>query len=58
MPTVDRYSELQGDGLKEKLREFIKKINLDYNIVRKYISLFPDRVYRNLYQTGLIKELV
>ncbi len=58
MSTVDRYSELQGDELKEKLREFITVINLDYNIVRKYISLFPYRVYKNLYQTGLLKKLI
>ena len=25
---------------------------------KKYLSLFPDRVYRNIYQGGLMNELV
>jgi len=31
---------------------------VDFERVKKYISLFPDRVYRNIYQGGLMNELV
>ena len=58
MTTIDKYSELSGDLLKEKLQVFVKTINVDFEIVKKYISLFPDKVYRNIYQGGLMKELV
>ena len=58
MSTIDKYSELSGDLLKEKLQAFVKAINVDFEIVKKYISLFPDRVYRNIYQGGLMNELV
>ncbi len=58
MSTIDRYSEISGEELKEKLREFVSSLAVDFGEVRKYISLFPDRVYRNIYQGGLMSELV
>lgn len=58
MSTIDKYSELSGEELKRKLREFVTIIGVDFEQVKKYISLFPDRVYRNIYQGGLMNELV
>lgn len=58
MTTVDKYSELSGDLLKMKLKEFVNLLQVDFSVVKKYISLFPDRVYRNIYQGGLMGELV
>ena len=58
MTTIDRYSELSGDVLKMKLKEFVEVLNVDFSVVKRYISLFPDRVYRNIYQGGLMGELV
>lgn len=58
MSCIDKYSELSGDALKKKNREFVKLLNVDFDIVKEYISLFPDRVYRNIYQGGLMNELV
>lgn len=58
MSSIDKYSELSGDLLIEKLRQFVKAINVDFEQVKEYISLFPDRVYRNIYQGGLMNELV
>lgn len=58
MTIIDKYSELSGDALREKLRAFVKLLNVDFLMVKKYIPLFPDRVYRNIYQGGLMGELV
>ena len=58
MATIDRYSELSGEGLRVKLREVINTLNVDFRIVKEYIDLFPDRVFRNIYQGGLMSELV
>lgn len=58
MTNIDKYSELSGESLKNKLQEFVKALNIDFASVKKYISLFPDRVYRNIYQGGLMGELV
>ncbi len=58
MSTIDKYSEITGDELIIKLRDFIDIVNVDFKLVKEYISLFPDKVYRNIYQGGLMCELV
>ncbi len=58
MSSIDKYSELSEEELRNKLREFVKLINVDFMKVKKYISLFPDRVFKNIYQGGLMSELV
>ena len=58
MSSIDKYSELTGDLLTDKLKQFVKEVNVDFEQVKEYISLFPDRVYRNIYQGGLMKELL
>ena len=58
MSSIDKYSELTGDLLIEKLQQFVKAINVDFEQVKEYISLFPDKVYRNIYLGGLMNELV
>lgn len=58
MSTIDRYSEICGEEFSEKLRVFITIVGVDFELVKRYISLFPDRVYRNIYQGGLMNELV
>lgn len=54
MTTIDRYSELTGDEFKNKLNNYVEKEKIDFSLVKKYLTLFPDRVYRNLYQSGLM----
>ena len=58
MTTIDKYSEISGNLLRMKLKEFVNILNVDFSIVKRYIALFPDRVYRNIYQGGLMCELV
>lgn len=58
MSTIDKYSEVGGDEFVFKLRAFTDSIGVDFRQVKRYISLFPDRVYRNIYQGGLMSELV
>ena len=55
---IDQYSEISDDELKTKLREFVIKKNIDFNIIKKYLPLFPDKIYKNLYNGGLMNELV
>ena len=58
MTTIDKYSEISGNLLRMKLKDFVNILNVDFSIVKRYIALFPDRVYRNIYQGGLMGELV
>lgn len=58
MSTIDKYSEIDGEEYTRRLRYFIQEIKVDFELVKQYISLYPDRVFRNIYQGGLINELV
>ncbi len=58
MQNIDRYSELDGEELNIKLKEYVKKNNVNFDIVKNFISLYPDRVYKNIYNVGLMNELV
>lgn len=58
MSTIDRYSEVGGEEFTAKIKYFIVSAGVDFKQVKKYLYLFPDRVYRNIYQGGLMNELV
>ena len=58
MCTIDKYSEIRGEEFTKKIKNFISIAGVDFEEVKKYIGLFPDRVYRNIYQGGLMNELV
>ncbi len=58
MSVLDKYVELSGTALTSKLKKYIDSVGLNYELVKKYLPLYPDRVYRNLYEGGLMRELV
>ena len=41
MTTIDKYSEISGNLLRMKLKEFVNILNVDFSIVKRYIALFP-----------------
>ena len=43
-----------GDEFKSKLSDYVEKEEIDFSLVKEYLSLFPDRTYRNLYEAGLM----
>ena len=58
MANIDKYSELEKEELKSKLKEFVNKTNVNFDIVKKYINLYSDRIYKNIYEGGLMNELL
>lgn len=58
MQNIDKYSELTGDELKTKLKEYVDMTHVDFDLVKQLIGLYPDRVYKNIYNGGLMNELV
>ena len=58
MSTIDKYSEISGKELKRRLYKYIEINNVDYAMVKKYLPYYPDKVYRNIYEGGLMNELV
>ena len=58
MSVLDKYSEISGAELVNKLKKYVETVGIDFSIVKKYLPLYPDRVYRNIYVGGLMGELV
>ena len=58
MSVIDKYSEISGAELVNKLKKYVETVGIDFSIVKKYLPLYPDRVYRNIYVGGLMGELV
>lgn len=58
MSVIDKYSEISGAELVNKLKKYVETVGIDFSIVKKYLPLYPDRVYRNIYEGGLMGELV
>ena len=58
MSTIDKYSEISGEERKKKVQKYIDTVKLDFQTVKEYLPLYPDRVYRNLYEGGVMHELV
>lgn len=55
---VYKYAEINNEEVKKKIRTYIKINKIDFEEVKKYISYFPDIVYKNLFKLGLMNELV
>ena len=58
MSVIDKYSEISGTELVNKLENYVETVDVDFSVVKKYLPLYPDRVYRNIYDGGLMGELV
>ena len=58
MSTIDKYSELGKAELNAKLKRYVNLVKPDFAAVKEYISLYPDKVFRNIYNGGLMGELV
>ena len=58
MSVIDKYSEVSGDELTAKLKKYVETIKVDFDVVKELMPLYPDKVYRNIYEGGLMVELV
>ena len=58
MTMIDKYSEVSGTQLASKLKKYASSVNLDFSVVKEYLQFYPDKVYRNIYEGGLMGELV
>lgn len=58
MLNIDRYSELNEEELKNKIKKIINAKNINLSLVKKYLPLYPDRIYKNLYTGGILDVMV
>lgn len=58
MSVIDKYSEITGVELVAKLKKYVEVVKVDFSVVKELMPLYPDKVYRNIYEGGLMGELV
>ena len=58
MTMIDKYSEISGREFASKLKKHVSSVKLDFKIVKEYLPLYPDKVYRNIYEARLMEKLI
>lgn len=51
---VDVYSEDEGDDLKKRILEIMKKMDITFSALEPYLSYYPEKIYKNMYETGVL----
>lgn len=51
---VDKYSEVTGKSLQERLQQYMNQANLTISEMEPYFSYYPDKLYKNLIETKVI----
>ena len=54
MKDVDMVSELEGKRLTERLLAYMRACSLYFDDLEPFLSLYPDKLFRNLYEGGLL----
>ena len=50
-------SEVEGSELTKRLLAYMKKTGLCFEDLKPYLSYYPDRIYRNLFEVGLLNGI-
>lgn len=58
MLNIDKYSEVDINEQRKKIQNYINNNNLNFELIKEYLPLYPDRIYKNLYNGGVMNELV
>ena len=51
---VRDIAELEGSELTDRLTAYMKTNNLCFDTFKQYLPFYPDRIYRNMYEAGLL----
>ncbi len=51
---IDSYAEITGENLQIRINEYMKKSGIIFSMLEPYLNLYPDKLYRNLYETRVI----
>lgn len=47
-------SEVEGEELNSKLIEYMKKKQIKFDDMKPYLSYYPERIFKNMYEVGLL----
>ena len=50
---LEQYYDISFEAVSERLKKYVRNENIKKVDVDKYIGYFPDKIYKNIYRTGL-----
>ena len=50
---IEMYAELRGEEIKECLTNYICNNQITKEMIDIYLPLFPDKIYKSIYETGI-----
>ena len=51
------YSEIKGKELTDRLISYMKSCGFQFDDLKRYLPLYPDKIYKNMYKSGLLYGL-
>ena len=51
---VGDISEIEGEELTNRLLGYMKEKNIGFDSMRPFLSYYPERIYKNMYEVGLL----
>lgn len=51
---AEKYSELDDDELSICITKYVRKYNITKTEIDKYLPLYPNKIYKSIYEMGLI----
>ena len=52
---VNEISEVEGTELIERLTSYLKAKDIKFNALGSYLQYYPERIYKNMYEVGLLQ---
>ena len=50
-------SEIEGSVLTDRLRAYLRKTGITFDDLRPYLPFYPDKIYKNMYEVGLLNGI-
>ncbi len=50
-------SEVEGEELTKRLADYMKKKNISFSSMKQFLAYYPDRIYKNMYEVGLLNGI-
>lgn len=51
---VTDISELEGSALKDRILGYMRKKGIRFDLMKKYLPYYPERIYKNMYEAGVL----
>ena len=58
MNSLLRISEITGEELRDSVKKYVEINDVDFSLVKQYVDLYPDTIYKAFYKGGIINEML